>query len=151
MASLPACLSSLPVQLTQRETLLALFDNYTWSKHLEGDHFDHSDHSVAWKHPQVSVFVTLTTSLIMKVRMKNTFEMNISIIPTDLLLVRESCLKVKAEYLCTVLHVSSGHLYASPRWSFCTCFCYRWVDLRHVHVVHIWILSFVLFWSALCL
>ncbi|KAF4085725.1 hypothetical protein AMELA_G00098270 [Ameiurus melas] len=53
-------------KLTQRETLLALFDNYTWSKHLEGDHFDHSDNSVAWKHPQVSVFVTLTASLIMK-------------------------------------------------------------------------------------
>ncbi|XP_053502476.1 chloride channel protein 2-like [Ictalurus furcatus] len=53
-------------ELTQRETLLALFDNYTWSKHLEGDHFDHSDNSVAWKHPQVSVFVTLTMSLIMK-------------------------------------------------------------------------------------
>ncbi|MCJ8739853.1 hypothetical protein PDJAM_G00052090 [Pangasius djambal] len=53
-------------ELTQRETLLALFDNHTWSKHLEGDHFDHSDHSVAWKHPQVNVFVTLTISFIMK-------------------------------------------------------------------------------------
>lgn len=77
MESLPACLSSLPVQLTQRETLLALFDNYTWSKHLKGDHFDDSDYSVAWKHPQVNVFVMLTISFIMKVRMKNAFKINI--------------------------------------------------------------------------
>lgn len=68
MTSLPARLPSLPVQLTQRETLLALFDNHTWSKHLEDDHFDHSDHSVAWKHPQANVFVTLTISFITKVR-----------------------------------------------------------------------------------
>ncbi|XP_026799136.2 chloride channel protein 2 isoform X2 [Pangasianodon hypophthalmus] len=53
-------------ELTQRETLLALFDNHTWSKHFEGDHFDHEDHSVAWKHPQVNVFGTLTISFIMK-------------------------------------------------------------------------------------
>ncbi|KAI5098580.1 chloride channel, voltage-sensitive 2b [Silurus meridionalis] len=53
-------------ELTQRETLLALFDNHTWYKHLQGDHFDHSDHSVAWKHPRVGVFVTLTISVIMK-------------------------------------------------------------------------------------
>ncbi|KAK3530981.1 hypothetical protein QTP70_007801 [Hemibagrus guttatus] len=53
-------------ELTQRETLLALFDNHTWSKHFEGDHFDHSDHSVAWKHPQVNVFGTLTISFITK-------------------------------------------------------------------------------------
>ncbi|KAI5625402.1 chloride channel, voltage-sensitive 2b, partial [Silurus asotus] len=53
-------------ELTQRETLLALFDNHTWYKHLQGDHFDHSDHSVAWKHPRVGVFATLTISVIMK-------------------------------------------------------------------------------------
>ncbi|KAK2831158.1 hypothetical protein Q7C36_016244 [Tachysurus vachellii] len=53
-------------ELTQRETLLALFDNHTWSKHFEGHHFDHSDHSVAWKHPRVNVFGTLAISLIMK-------------------------------------------------------------------------------------
>ncbi|XP_076833029.1 chloride channel protein 2-like isoform X2 [Brachyhypopomus gauderio] len=53
-------------ELTQRETLEAFFDNYTWSTHLTEDHFDHSDHSVAWKHPYVSVFVTLTISVVMK-------------------------------------------------------------------------------------
>ncbi|KAM9468775.1 chloride channel protein 2-like [Clarias gariepinus] len=53
-------------ELTQRETLLALFDNHTWSKHFKSDHFDHSDHSVAWKHPKVNVFGTLTISFITK-------------------------------------------------------------------------------------
>ncbi|XP_066535226.1 chloride channel protein 2-like [Hoplias malabaricus] len=53
-------------ELTQRETLLALFDNHTWSTHLQGEHFDHSDHSVAWKHPSVNVFGTLAISFIMK-------------------------------------------------------------------------------------
>lgn len=93
MTSLPASLSSLPVQLTQRETLLALFDNYTWSRHLEGDHFDHSDHSVAWKHPQANVFVTLTVSLIMKVKMGE--KMLLKFIFNLLLLGRESSLMVK--------------------------------------------------------
>ncbi|XP_017574617.1 chloride channel protein 2 [Pygocentrus nattereri] len=53
-------------ELTQKETLYALFDNYTWSKHLQEDHFDPSDHSVAWKHPHVNVFGTLAISFIMK-------------------------------------------------------------------------------------
>ncbi|XP_036418667.1 chloride channel protein 2-like isoform X2 [Colossoma macropomum] len=53
-------------ELTQKETLYALFDNYTWSKHLQEEHFDPSDHSVAWKHPHVNVFGTLAISFIMK-------------------------------------------------------------------------------------
>ncbi|XP_062872597.1 chloride channel protein 2-like [Trichomycterus rosablanca] len=56
-------------ELTQRETLLALFDNHTWSKHLEADHFHEHDYSVAYKHPQVNVFVTLTIAFIMKLFM----------------------------------------------------------------------------------
>ncbi|KAG9265320.1 chloride channel protein 2-like [Astyanax mexicanus] len=53
-------------ELTQRETLEALFDNYTWSTHLKEEHFEHSDHSVAWKHAKVNVFGTLAISFITK-------------------------------------------------------------------------------------
>lgn len=47
---------------------------------------------------------------------------------------RETSWKVKVWYLCTVLHVSSGHLHACPLWSFCTCLCHWWVGLEHVDI-----------------
>ncbi|XP_016357743.1 chloride channel protein 2a [Sinocyclocheilus anshuiensis] len=54
-------------QLTQHESLVALFDNQTWYKQGVSEEFVYSSHvPQAWKHPQVSVFVTLLLFIVMK-------------------------------------------------------------------------------------
>ncbi|KAK2901157.1 hypothetical protein Q8A67_009272 [Cirrhinus molitorella] len=54
-------------QLTQHESLVALFDNQTWYKHGVAEEFAYSSHvPQAWKHPQVSVFITLLLFIVMK-------------------------------------------------------------------------------------
>ncbi|MEQ2178775.1 hypothetical protein GOODEAATRI_017597 [Goodea atripinnis] len=58
--SLPVC------QLTQHESLVALFDNRTWCRQGVAEEFDYISHHHAWKHPQVNVFITLILFIIMK-------------------------------------------------------------------------------------
>lgn len=58
------------LQLTQKESLVTLLDNRTWSKHGIAEDFDYIGHSQAWQHPQVNVFVTLVLFIVMKVRNK---------------------------------------------------------------------------------
>uniref|UniRef100_A0AAQ4R2U6 Chloride channel, voltage-sensitive 2a n=1 Tax=Gasterosteus aculeatus aculeatus TaxID=481459 RepID=A0AAQ4R2U6_GASAC len=54
-------------QLTQHESLVALFDNRTWCRHGVAEEFDYvSHHHHAWKHPQVNVFITLVLFIVMK-------------------------------------------------------------------------------------
>ncbi|KAA0719052.1 Chloride channel protein 2 [Triplophysa tibetana] len=54
-------------QLTQHESLLALFDNMTWYKQGVAEEFEFSSHvPEAWKHPHVSVFITLLLFIVMK-------------------------------------------------------------------------------------
>ncbi|XP_047445013.1 chloride channel protein 2a isoform X7 [Mugil cephalus] len=53
-------------QLTQHESLVALFDNRTWCRHGVAEEFDYISHHHAWKHPQVNVFITLILFIIMK-------------------------------------------------------------------------------------
>ncbi|XP_041848347.1 chloride channel protein 2a isoform X2 [Melanotaenia boesemani] len=53
-------------QLTQHESLVALFDNRTWCRQGVAEEFDYISHHHAWKHPQVNVFVTLMLFIIMK-------------------------------------------------------------------------------------
>ncbi|XP_048102612.1 chloride channel protein 2a isoform X1 [Alosa alosa] len=51
-------------QLTQHESLVALFDNRTWYKQGVAEEFDFQPE--AWKHPQLNVFVTLLLFVVMK-------------------------------------------------------------------------------------
>uniref|UniRef100_A0A8C2AW51 Chloride channel protein 2 n=1 Tax=Cyprinus carpio TaxID=7962 RepID=A0A8C2AW51_CYPCA len=54
-------------QLTQHESLVLLFDNQTWYKQGVAEEFVYSSHvPQAWKHPQVSVFITLLLFIVMK-------------------------------------------------------------------------------------
>ncbi|XP_030630616.1 chloride channel protein 2a [Chanos chanos] len=53
-------------QLTQHESLVALFDNRTWYKQGVAEEFELMSQPQAWKHPQVSVFVTLLLFIVMK-------------------------------------------------------------------------------------
>ncbi|KAL6104572.1 clcn2 [Pungitius sinensis] len=53
-------------QLTQHESLVALFDNRTWCRQGVAEEFDYISHHHAWKHPQVNVFVTLILFIVMK-------------------------------------------------------------------------------------
>ncbi|XP_049889305.1 chloride channel protein 2a isoform X2 [Epinephelus moara] len=53
-------------QLTQQESLVALFDNRTWCRQGVAEEFDYISHNHAWKHPQVNVFITLILFIIMK-------------------------------------------------------------------------------------
>ncbi|KAM6948312.1 chloride channel protein 2a [Aplochiton taeniatus] len=53
-------------QLTQHESLVALFDNRTWCRHGVAEEFNYISHSHAWRHPQVNVFVTLVLFIVMK-------------------------------------------------------------------------------------
>ncbi|XP_047224061.1 chloride channel protein 2a isoform X3 [Girardinichthys multiradiatus] len=53
-------------QLTQHESLVALFDNHTWCRQGVAEEFDYISHHHAWKHPQVNVFITLILFIIMK-------------------------------------------------------------------------------------
>uniref|UniRef100_A0A3Q0SFW0 Chloride voltage-gated channel 2 n=1 Tax=Amphilophus citrinellus TaxID=61819 RepID=A0A3Q0SFW0_AMPCI len=53
-------------QLTQHESLVALFDNRTWCRQGVAEEFDYTSHHHAWKHPQVNVFITLILFTVMK-------------------------------------------------------------------------------------
>ncbi|KAF3699361.1 Chloride channel protein 2 [Channa argus] len=53
-------------QLTQHESLVALFDNRTWCRQGVAEEFDYISHHHAWKHPQVNVFITLILFIVMK-------------------------------------------------------------------------------------
>ncbi|XP_036072070.1 chloride channel protein 2a isoform X2 [Oryzias melastigma] len=53
-------------QLTQHESLVALFDNRTWCRQGVAEEFDYISHHHAWKHPQINVFITLILFIIMK-------------------------------------------------------------------------------------
>uniref|UniRef100_A0A3Q3FTZ4 Chloride channel protein 2 n=1 Tax=Kryptolebias marmoratus TaxID=37003 RepID=A0A3Q3FTZ4_KRYMA len=55
-------------QLTQHESLVALFDNQTWCRQGVAEEFGYISHHQqhAWKHPQVNVFITLILFIIMK-------------------------------------------------------------------------------------
>ncbi|CAL8316106.1 unnamed protein product [Gadus morhua 'NCC'] len=53
-------------QLTQHESLVALFDNRTWCRHGVAEEFEYIGHSHGWKHPHVNVFITLILFIIMK-------------------------------------------------------------------------------------
>ncbi|KAK1790694.1 hypothetical protein P4O66_014553 [Electrophorus voltai] len=52
--------------LTQHESLVALFDNRTWYKQGVAEEFEYVSQPQAWKHPQVSVFITLLLFIVMK-------------------------------------------------------------------------------------
>uniref|UniRef100_A0A3P8WIN2 Chloride voltage-gated channel 2 n=1 Tax=Cynoglossus semilaevis TaxID=244447 RepID=A0A3P8WIN2_CYNSE len=53
-------------QLTQHESLVALFDNRTWCRQGVAEEFDYISHHHGWKHPQVNIFITLILFIIMK-------------------------------------------------------------------------------------
>ncbi|XP_065495748.1 chloride channel protein 2 isoform X2 [Caloenas nicobarica] len=53
-------------QLTQKDTLVTLFDNQTWAKQELSDEFEYLGILEAWCHPRSNVFVTLVIFIIMK-------------------------------------------------------------------------------------
>uniref|UniRef100_A0A8C3P089 Chloride voltage-gated channel 2 n=1 Tax=Cyanoderma ruficeps TaxID=181631 RepID=A0A8C3P089_9PASS len=53
-------------QLTQKETLVTLFDNQTWAKQGISDEFEYLGILEAWHHPRSNVFVTLVVFILMK-------------------------------------------------------------------------------------
>lgn len=68
-----------PLKLTQHESLVALFDNRTWYKQGVAEEFEFASHPQAWKHPQVSVFITLLLFIVMKVRAMWRSEPNVNV------------------------------------------------------------------------
>ncbi|NXH22989.1 CLCN2 protein, partial [Bucco capensis] len=53
-------------QLTQKDTLVTLFDNQTWTKQGLSDEFEYLGILEAWRHPRSNVFVTLVVFILMK-------------------------------------------------------------------------------------
>ncbi|XP_041420675.1 chloride channel protein 2 isoform X2 [Xenopus laevis] len=53
-------------QLTQKETLVTLFDNNTWAQQGISEDFVYRGISTVWKHPKANVFVTLVVFILMK-------------------------------------------------------------------------------------
>ncbi|NXY49241.1 CLCN2 protein, partial [Ceuthmochares aereus] len=53
-------------QLTQKDTLVTLFDNQTWAKQGLSDEFEYLGILEAWLHPRSNVFVTLVVFILMK-------------------------------------------------------------------------------------
>ncbi|XP_054691862.1 chloride channel protein 2 isoform X2 [Grus americana] len=53
-------------QLTQKDTLVTLFDNQTWAKQGLSDEFEYLGILEAWHHPRSNVFVTLVVFILMK-------------------------------------------------------------------------------------
>ncbi|NXP56654.1 CLCN2 protein, partial [Heliornis fulica] len=53
-------------QLTQKDTLVTLFDNQTWAKQGLNDEFEYLGILEAWHHPRSNVFVTLVVFILMK-------------------------------------------------------------------------------------
>ncbi|NXF86733.1 CLCN2 protein, partial [Eubucco bourcierii] len=53
-------------QLTQKDTLVTLFDNQTWAKQGLSDEFEYLGILEAWRHPRSNIFVTLVVFILMK-------------------------------------------------------------------------------------
>ncbi|XP_064372755.1 chloride channel protein 2 isoform X5 [Dromaius novaehollandiae] len=53
-------------QLTQKDTLVTLFDNQTWAKQGLSEEFEYLGILEAWHHPRSNVFVTLIVFILMK-------------------------------------------------------------------------------------
>ncbi|NWV13696.1 CLCN2 protein, partial [Ptilonorhynchus violaceus] len=53
-------------QLTQKDTLVTLFDNQTWAKQGISDEFEYLGILEAWRHPRSNVFITLIVFILMK-------------------------------------------------------------------------------------
>uniref|UniRef100_A0A8D2QV59 Chloride voltage-gated channel 2 n=1 Tax=Zosterops lateralis melanops TaxID=1220523 RepID=A0A8D2QV59_ZOSLA len=53
-------------QLTQKDTLVTLFDNQTWAKQGISDEFEYLGILEAWHHPRSNVFITLVVFILMK-------------------------------------------------------------------------------------
>ncbi|NXX81834.1 CLCN2 protein, partial [Urocolius indicus] len=53
-------------QLTQKDTLVTLFDNQTWATQGLSDEFEYLGILEAWRHPRSNVFVTLVVFILMK-------------------------------------------------------------------------------------
>ncbi|KAM9378775.1 chloride channel protein 2 [Phaethornis superciliosus] len=53
-------------QLTQKDTLVTLFDNQTWAKQGLSDEFEYLGILEAWRHPRSNVFITLVIFILMK-------------------------------------------------------------------------------------
>ncbi|NXO66520.1 CLCN2 protein, partial [Phainopepla nitens] len=53
-------------QLTQKDTLVTLFDNQTWAKQGVNDEFEYLGILEAWHHPRSNVFITLVVFILMK-------------------------------------------------------------------------------------
>ncbi|XP_071608628.1 chloride channel protein 2 isoform X4 [Heliangelus exortis] len=53
-------------QLTQKDTLVTLFDNKTWAKQGLSDEFEYLGILEAWRHPRSNVFITLVIFILMK-------------------------------------------------------------------------------------
>nr|XP_048721415.1 chloride channel protein 2 isoform X3 [Caretta caretta] len=53
-------------QLSQKDTLVTLFDNRTWAKQGLAEEFEYIGISEAWKHSHANVFVTLLVFILMK-------------------------------------------------------------------------------------
>uniref|UniRef100_A0A8C6NBA9 Uncharacterized protein n=1 Tax=Melopsittacus undulatus TaxID=13146 RepID=A0A8C6NBA9_MELUD len=53
-------------QLTQKDTLVTLFDNQTWAKQGLSNEFEYLGILEAWHHPRSNVFVTLVVFILMK-------------------------------------------------------------------------------------
>ncbi|XP_064313482.1 chloride channel protein 2 isoform X2 [Phalacrocorax carbo] len=53
-------------QLTQKDTLVTLFDNQTWAKQTLSNEFEYLGILEAWHHPRSNVFITLIIFILMK-------------------------------------------------------------------------------------
>ncbi|NXP11990.1 CLCN2 protein, partial [Thinocorus orbignyianus] len=53
-------------QLTQKDTLVTLFDNQTWTKQGLNDEFEYLGILEAWRRPRSNVFITLVVFILMK-------------------------------------------------------------------------------------
>ncbi|KFO54843.1 Chloride channel protein 2, partial [Corvus brachyrhynchos] len=53
-------------QLTQKDTLVTLFDNQTWAKQGLSDEFEYLGILEAWHHPRSNIFITLVVFILMK-------------------------------------------------------------------------------------
>ncbi|CAM5137889.1 unnamed protein product [Eretmochelys imbricata] len=53
-------------QLSQKDTLVTLFDNRTWAKQGLAEEFEYIGISEAWKHSHANVFITLLVFILMK-------------------------------------------------------------------------------------
>lgn len=60
-------LTPAPHQLTQKDTLVTLFDNQTWAKQGISDEFEYLGILEAWHHPRSNIFITLVVFILMKV------------------------------------------------------------------------------------